>query len=138
MKSLRGRSHGRQSRIAKVLKTVGIWVLTVPVALLFVMMGIDKLRGAAPWPNYFEAWGYATWFRMLIGVLQAGSGVLLLIPTLAAYGAGILLVVMMGAVFTELTNEIGFGAPAPTVFIIVLLVLLMIRRSRRLRLPAER
>ncbi len=138
MKSLRGRSHGRQSRIAKVLKTVGIWVLTVPVALVFVMMGIDKLRGAAPWPNYFDAWGYATWFRLLIGVLQAGSGLLLLIPTLAAYGAGILVVVMTGAVFTELTHEIGFGARTPTIYLAVLIALLLMRRSRRLRFPSER
>ncbi len=138
MKSLRGRSHGRQSRIAKVLKTVGIWVLTVPVALVFVMIGTAKLRGAAPWPNYFDGWGYATWFRMLIGVLQAGSGLLLLSPTLAAYGAGILGAVMTGAVFTELTNEIGFGARTPAVYTIILLALLVIRRSRRLRLPGER
>ena len=127
-----------KARVVKVLKTIGIWVLTVPVALVFIMMGIAKLRGAAPWPNFFEGWGYATWFRMLIGVVQAGSGVLLLIPTLAAYGAGILVVVMTGAVFTELTHEIGFGARTPTVYLIVLMVLLVIRRSRRLRLPAER
>ncbi len=127
-----------KARMIKVLKTIGIWLLTVPVALVFVMIGTAKLRGAAPWPNYFDAWGYATWFRMLIGVLQAGSGVLLLIPTLAAYGAGILLVVMMGAVFTELTNEIGFGVRTPAIYTMVLLALLMIRRSRRLRLPGER
>ena len=127
-----------KARRVKVLKTVGIWGLTVPVALVFVMMGIDKLRGAAPWPNYFDAWGYAVWFRMLIGVLQAGCGVLLLIPPLAAYGAGIGVAVMTGAVFTELTNEIGFGARTPTIYIIVLLALFMIRRSRRLRLPGER
>ncbi len=127
-----------KARVVKVLKTIGIWVLTVPVALVFIMMGIAKLRGAAPWPNFFEGWGYATWFRMLIGVVQAGSGVLLLIPTLAAYGAGILVVVMTGAVFTELTHEVGFGARTPTVYLFVLMVLLMIRRSRRLRLPAER
>ncbi len=127
-----------KARVVKVLKTIGIWVLTVPVALVFIMMGIAKLRGAAPWPNFFEGWGYATWFRMLIGVVQAGSGVLLLIPTLAAYGAGILVVVMTGAVFTELTHEVGFGARTPTVYLFVLMVLLAIRRSRRLRLPAER
>ena len=127
-----------KARIVKVLKTIGIWVLTVPVALVFIMMGTAKLRGAAPWPNFFEGWGYATWFRMLIGVVQAGSGVLLLIPTLAAYGAGILVVVMTGAVFTELTHEIGFGARTPTVYLIVLMGLLVIRRSRRLRLPGER
>ena len=84
-------------------------MLTVPVALVFILMGTAKLRGAAPWPNYFDAWGYAVWFRMLIGVLQAGSGLLLLIPTLAAYGAGTLVVIMTGRWFTELTNEIGFG-----------------------------
>ena len=127
-----------KARVVKVLKTIGIWVLTVPVALVFIMMGIAKLRGAAPWPNFFEGWGYATWFRMLIGVVQAGSGGLLLIPTLAAYGAGILVVVMTGAVFTELTHEVGFGARTPTVYLFVLMVLLAIRRSRRLRLPAER
>ncbi len=127
-----------KARVVKVLKTIGIWVLTVPVALVFVMMGTAKLRGAAPWPNFFEGWGYATWFRMLIGVLQAGSGVLLLIPTMAAYGAGILVVVMTGAVFTELTNEIGFGLRTPTIYLIVLVALLMMRRSRRRRLPSER
>ncbi len=127
-----------KARVVKVLKTIGIWVLTIPVALVFIMMGIAKLRGAAPWPNFFEGWGYATWFRMLIGVVQAGSGVLLLIPTLAAYGAGILVVVMTGAVFTELTNEIGFGPRTPTIYLIVLLALLMMRRNRRLRLPSER
>ncbi len=127
-----------KARVVKVLKTIGLWVLTVPVAWVFIMMGIAKLRGAAPWPNFFEGWGYATWFRMLIGVVQAGSGVLLLIPTLAAYGAGILVVVMTGAVFTELTHEIGFGARTPTVYLIVLMGLLVIRRSRRLRFPGER
>ncbi len=127
-----------KARIIKVLKTIGIWLLTVPVALVFVMIGTAKLTGAAPWPNYFDAWGYATWFRMLIGVLQAGSGVLLLIPPLAAYGAGILVAVMTGAVFTELTNEIGFGVRTPAIYIVVLLALFMIRRGRRLRLPGER
>ncbi len=127
-----------KARIVRVLKTIGIWVLTVPVALVFILMGTAKLRGAAPWPNYFDAWGYAVWFRMLIGVLQAGSGLLLLIPTLAAYGAGTLVVIMTGAVFTELTNEIGFGPRTPTIYLIVLLALLLIRRSRRLRLPSER
>ncbi len=127
-----------KARVVKVLKTIGIWVLTVPVALVFIMMGIAKLRGAAPWPNFFEGWGYATWFRMLIGVVQAGSGVLLLIPTMAAYGAGILVVVMSGAVFTELTHEVGFGPRTPTIYLAVLLALLMMRRGRRRRLPAER
>ncbi len=127
-----------KARMIRVLKTIGIWVLTVPVALVFVMVGTAKLRGSAPWPNYFDAWGYAVWFRMLIGVLQAGSGLLLLIPPLAAYGAGIGVVVMTGAVFTELTNEIGFGVRTPAIYTIIMLALLMIRRSRRLRLPGER
>ena len=126
-----------KARMIRVLKTIGIWVLTVPVALVFVMIGTAKLRGSAPWPNYFDAWGYATWFRMLIGVLQAGSGLLLLFPTLAAYGAGIGVAVMTGAVFTELTHEIGFGVRTPAVYTVILLALLMIRRSRRLRLPSE-
>ncbi len=45
-----------KARMIRVLKTIGIWVLTVPVALVFIMMGIAKLRGAAPWPNFFEGW----------------------------------------------------------------------------------
>ncbi len=127
-----------KARVVKVLKTIGIWALTVPVALVFVMIGTAKLRGSAPWPNYFDAWGYAAWFRTLIGVLQLGSGLLLVVPKLAAYGAGIGVVVMTGAVFTELTNEIGFGPRTPTIYLAVLIALLMIRRSRRMRLPSER
>ncbi len=127
-----------KARIIRVLKTIGIWVLTVPVALVFVMVGTAKLMGSAPWPNYFDAWGYAAWFRMLIGVLQMGSGLLLVVPKLAAYGAGIGVVIMTGAVFTELTHEIGFGVRTPTIYTIILLALFMIRRSRRLRLPGEK
>ena len=127
-----------KARMIRVLKTIGIWVLTVPVALVFVMIGTAKLRGSAPWPNYFDAWGYAAWFRTLIGVLQLGSGLLLVVPKLAAYGAGIGVAVMTGAVFTELTNEIGLGARTPTISITVLVSLSILRRSRRLRLPGER
>ena len=122
-----------KARVVKVMTTIGIWVLTVPVALVFVLMGTAKLRGSAPWPDFFDAWGYATWFRMLIGVAQTGAGVLLLIPTLAAYGAGVLVVVMTGAVFTELANEIGFGPRTPTIYLAVLIALLMMRRGRRLQ-----
>jgi uncharacterized membrane protein YphA (DoxX/SURF4 family) len=56
--------------------------------------------------------GYPPWFR-LIGVLEVGGGVALLIPAVAPPGTGVLLTIMMGAVSTAL--RVGESVAPPLI-----------------------
>jgi len=46
--------------------------------------------------------GLGQWFRYFTGTIEVTSAVLLLIPSLAAYGAAALFVTMIGAIVTHL------------------------------------
>jgi putative oxidoreductase len=50
----------------------------------------------------FAAIGIGQWFRYLTGTIEVVCAVLLLIPSLAAYGAVALAVTMVGAILTHL------------------------------------
>lgn len=78
------------------------WIVSIVGAALFVLAGLPKIMGQAA--ASFESWGYPGWFSYLIGAAEAGGGVGLLIPKLARWAAVGLILVMLGALFTELTN----------------------------------
>jgi uncharacterized membrane protein YphA (DoxX/SURF4 family) len=79
-----------------------MWVLSVLLAALFVFAGVTKLIGVAEVVEGFERYGYPGWFRILIGLLELAGGIGLLIPKVALEVASFLIIVMLGAVFTEL------------------------------------
>ncbi len=117
----------RVRKVGNLLSKVLLWVPSVLLALGMLLVGLPKVIGIAPWPEYFEAWGYAPWFRVIIGGLQIIGGLSLLVPRLAFYGAATLTVVMLGAEFTELTHDVGFGPVVPLVYLGVLSVPLLLR-----------
>ena len=87
------------------------------------------LVDSSVWVDYFEQWGYPTWFRILIGLAQVGGGLSLFIPRIAAYGAGLLVAVMAGALVTELVQEHGFSGPLlPSIFGGIYLLIFLVRR----------
>jgi uncharacterized membrane protein YphA (DoxX/SURF4 family) len=125
----------RAQRLGRTTATVLLWVLTIFMALIMALVGLPKMQGLAPWLEYFQAWGYAEWFRVLIGTLQVAGGLALLVPRVAVYAAAGLVVIMSGAVVTELTNDVGFGPRMPLVYVVILSLLLVFRwhRARRQR-----
>ena len=127
----------RAQRLGRIAATVLLWVLSVLMTLAMLAVGVPKVLGASPWPEYFEAWGYAEWFRVLIGTLQVAGALALLVPRVALYGAALLIVIMMGAEATELTHDIGFGPVMPLVYIGLLSLILLFRwhRARKRREP---
>ncbi|HUI25899.1 MAG TPA: DoxX family protein [Candidatus Kryptonia bacterium] len=103
-------------------------ILSWLLALLFVVSGVPKLIGVAQVVAAFEHMGYSASFRILIGVLEIAGGVALLIPAVALYGAGLLIVIMIGAVWSVL--RIG-ESPAPPLIVGALLALLATLRLRQ-------
>lgn len=86
-------------------KTVGLWVVQILIAAFFVLQGVAKLSTDGGWAERFAEWGYPDGFVLVIGVVELIAAVGVLIPATAVFGAAILIIVMIGAAFTHLTNS---------------------------------
>lgn len=85
-------------------KNIVLWVIQVLLAAMFVMAGGSKLFGAPDMIQLFDAVGVGQWFRYVTGLIEVGSAVLLVIPGMARYGAGLLCCTMLGAILAHLTK----------------------------------
>jgi uncharacterized membrane protein YphA (DoxX/SURF4 family) len=79
-----------------------LWALQILSAAMFLFAGGLKLAGVPLMVQEFGAIGLGQWFRYVTGAIEVASAVLLLIPSLAAYGAAALFVTMIGAIVTHL------------------------------------
>lgn len=73
------------------------WVLALYFAQMFLQAGWGKFGTDPFWNAAFAAWGYPSWFRVVIGVIEVLGAVALLLPPVASYGGLALVLVMMGA-----------------------------------------
>jgi MYXO-CTERM domain-containing protein len=103
--------RGRASLIA-------LWVVQVALALMFLMAGGSKLAGVPAMVSLFGALGLGQWFRYVTGVVEVTSGILLLVPSAAIFGALLLIPTMIGAIIVNV-----FMVPASPVPPLVLLLL---------------
>ncbi len=76
---------------------VGIWVLRVLLAALFLFAGVMKITGAEMEVTIFDAVGLGQWLRYATGLAEIVGAVALLIPAVSAFGALILLAVDVAA-----------------------------------------
>lgn len=63
----------------------------------------------APYSVKFEEWGYPSWFRFVVGASELGAAALLVRRPTRPIAAGLLLVIMLGAVATHLVNNDPFA-----------------------------
>jgi len=103
--------RGRASLIA-------LWLTQVALALMFVMAGGSKLAGVPAMVSLFDAIGIGQWFRYVTGVIELASGLALLVPSAAIFGALLLIPTMLGAIVVNV-----FVVPASPVPPLVLLLL---------------
>jgi len=82
--------------------TAVLWTLQIVSAALFLFSGSLKLSGAPMMVQMFGAIGLGQWFRYFTGGLEVISAVLLLVPSLARFGALAMAVTMVGAILTHL------------------------------------
>jgi len=89
------------TRIAR-LKTIGLWLLKIFLAALFLVTGGAKLVGLPAVIDVFERVGLGQWFRYLTALLELGGAALLLWPSTTAFGALLLALVSVGAFLAQL------------------------------------
>lgn len=85
----------------KKVRLFAAWVLGAYLARMYVRMGWIKFDPAGFWTAAFERWGYPVWLRWLVGAIELGGGLLLLVPWVASYAAVAVSVVMVGAWVTR-------------------------------------
>jgi uncharacterized membrane protein YphA (DoxX/SURF4 family) len=108
---------------------VGLWVLQIGAAGMFLMAAPAKLLGDPAVVQAFDAIGIGQWFRYLTGLIEVSGAVLLLVPSLAFYAALALATTMIGAVAAHLFVLGGSAAPA-LVLLVVTATIAWARRTR--------
>src|SRR6266576_6481513 len=83
------------------IMNVGLWILQIAAAGMFLMVGFLKLSGDPQLVGLFEAIGLGQWFRYLTGTLEVAGAILLLIPRTSGLAAMMLAGVMVGAIITH-------------------------------------
>jgi len=91
-------------------------VTQIALAAMFLMAGGSKLVGVPAMVTLFGALGLGQWFRYVTGVIEVTSGILLLVPSAAIFGALLLIPTMLGALVVNL-----FVVPASPVAPLLLL-----------------
>jgi len=106
-----------------------LWLASAFLALVFIGAGVLKFTSSQV-ADMFANWGYTSWFRMLVGIVEVGSGILILVPRLAMYAGAFLAVVMGGAVVTHLKFQQSVQAAIPGVLMLIALSVAYMRRPR--------
>lgn len=88
-------------KVNKPMKYV-ILAIKALLTLAFVAAGAAKLFGAEMMVATFDGVGVGQWFRYVTGIIEIGGALLLWLPGRQAYGAALLTVTMIGAVFAHL------------------------------------
>jgi hypothetical protein len=109
--------------------TAGLWILQIGAAAMFFMAGGSKLAGAPEMVGLFDVIGLGQWFRYLTGAIEVSSAFMLLIPSVAFYGAALLVPTMIGAVLTHLFL-LGGGGGTALLLLIVVGTIAWVRRPR--------
>jgi putative oxidoreductase len=112
---------------ARSADTIVVWILSVILAAVFATTGVAKLIGTEPIGLQAASMqGFPQWIRMVVGLVEIGGAVMLLIPAIAAIGAALLALLMIPATITQwISGEPGVFVP------IVLFVLLLLVAWRR-------
>jgi hypothetical protein len=106
-------THLQRGRVS----LTALWVTQVALAAMFLMAGGSKLAGVPAMVSLFDALGVGQWFRYVTGVIEVTSGIALLVPSAAIFGALLLIPTMLGAINTNV-----FVVPASPVMPLLLLL----------------
>lgn len=118
---------------------IAVLIVSVLVGLLMILAGAGKLFQPDPNLRAFRQFGLASWMVPVVGVAELVGGLLLVVPRTAWVGAGVVSIVMLGAVLTHLNS--GVGSPIGAAVVLVLALLLGAGRwadRRSAREPGER
>src|ERR1700674_3994130 len=85
--------------------TALVWALSVLLAIVFLGAGIPKLLGTSTMGLQAAAMrGFPGWLREVVGVAEIAGSLALLVPSVAAYAAVGLAVLMVPATITQVMS----------------------------------
>lgn len=119
-----------KSTIVKIAKVAGMWLPAILLILIFARQGWSKFDDASGWARAFRHWGYPDWFRVLIGVIELAAVLLLALGRTAAFGAVLIIVVMLGAWATHLIFDGGRHLTSEVVPLVLASIVLVLRRRQ--------
>ncbi len=105
---------------------IALWVASGLLTALYLFAGFMKVSSNPQAVEGFAKYGYSDGFRLFIGSCEMAGAIGLWIPKLSFWAAAGLVVIMLGAVYTHLTN-----AEAPTGPVVALALLGFVAWSRR-------
>ena len=111
---------------------IALWAVQIVLAGLFLLAGGSKLVGAPAMVTLFNTIGVGQWFRYVTGLIEVGSAIVLLVPSIAVFGALVLVPTMIGAVATELFI-VGDSAIPPAVLLLGAVAVVWVRRHQIVR-----
>lgn len=118
------------------VRVVAAWALSILLFLTYMTIAPPKLMGDPGWLQRFAEWGYSSRFASGIGMVELIAAALLLFPSLATYGAGILTVVLAGAIYTHMsTGTDGASFAVQLIFMTAALAALRFPEARWNRPP---
>ncbi len=85
------------TRLTRLSRLGVTWLLALWFAHLYVTMGWPKFRSDSFWTALFDHWGYPPSFRLMIGMIEVGAGIAIVVPRATTYAAIALMIVMLGA-----------------------------------------
>jgi len=116
------------------MRAITTWVLSVILALAFLGAGAAKLSAQPMMVTEFAVFGYPQWFMYLTGLIEIVAAILLLVPRLAGIGAGLLVCVMVGALYSHLAHGQSEAIRLPAILLVASIALAWVRSVR----PARR
>jgi uncharacterized membrane protein YphA (DoxX/SURF4 family) len=120
----------QKATVIKAAKVVGMWIPAILLVLIFAKQGWSKFDDASGWARAFRHWGYPDWFRVTIGVVEVSAAVLLILGRTAAFGAMLIILVMLGGMATHLMFDGGRNMTSELVPLILASILLAVRRRQ--------
>jgi uncharacterized membrane protein len=104
-------------------------VLTASLAAVFWVIGLIHLLGPRFLRDAFEKWNYGTLVRLVTGVLEIMTALMLAHPGLRGWGIALAGLIMFGAVITLLSHE-QYLCAVPTIALMAALVPAMLAVQR--------
>jgi putative oxidoreductase len=107
-------------------------IVATLLGCIFLAAGISKLIALDSVVETFQGWGFPAWFRWLIGLVEMLAAVLVLIPATRELGAGLIALVMLGAVGTHVLAREWSMEPLPLALLVLAVMLVSVLRPRLL------
>jgi putative oxidoreductase len=116
--------------LIRTLKIIGMWVPALLLVLIFAPQGWSKFFDDSGWAIAFRHWGYPDWFRVAIGAIELTAVVLLALGRTAAFGALLVIVVMLGGMATHVVFDGGRHMTSEVVPLLLGSIVFAVRRKQ--------